>query len=357
MTETLARLEAKRQELLQALAALGDFRRGTISVNYRKCGKTNCTCTGVGHPGHGPQYLWNATIGGQSRARNLRLGPELEKVGREVDTYRAFVRLCTELVVVNEQICQRRPVRVVADVPALAQVKKKLRRRFARKWPAKLGCVFTQARLDERGRPVRDEASTTYVGAIEPAEAFGVRLYAEAVRRGVQRAALVTVLGDGAPWIWGIAAEHFPGATQIVDLYHAREHLGALGKLLYGPGSPAAKQWAAARCQQLDTGEIEAMVAVLRRLRPRERSVAEAVRKAIEYFQTHAERMRYARFRRHGLFVGSGVIEAGCTTIVGQRLKQSGMRWTVRGANAIIALRCADLSGRWEEFWEARAVG
>jgi hypothetical protein len=222
---------------------------------------------------------------------------------------------------------------------------------------AKLGCVFTQARLDERGRPVRDEGSTTYVGAIEPAEAFGGRLYAEAVRRGVQRAALVTVLGDGAPWIWGIAAEHFPGATQIVDLYHAREHLADLGKLLYGPGSPAAKTWAAARCKQLDAGEVEAMVAVLRRLRPPEEPIAEAARKAIEYFQTNAERMRYARFRRQGLFVGSGVIEAGCKTIVGQRLKQSGMRWTVRGANAIIALRCADLSGRWEEFWEARAVG
>jgi hypothetical protein len=99
------------------------------------------------------------------------------------------------------------------------------------------------------------------------------------------------------------------------------------------------------------------MVAVLRRLRPRAEAVAEAVRKAIDYFQTNAERMRYARFRRQGLFVGSGVVEAGCKTIVGHRLKQSGMRWTVRGANAIIALPCADLSGRWEEFWEARAVG
>ena len=222
---------------------------------------------------------------------------------------------------------------------------------------AKLGCVFTQTRLDAKGRPVRDEASTTYVGAIEPVEAFGIRLYAEAVRRGVQRAARVSVLGDGAPWIWGIAAEHFPGATQIVDLYHAREHLAELGKLLYGPASPAAKTWAAARCKQLDAGEVESMVAVLRRLRPREESVVEATRKAIEYFQTNAERMRYARFRHQGLFLGSGVIEAGCKTIVGQRLKQSGMRWTVRGANAIIALRCADLSGRWEQFWEARAVG
>ncbi len=222
---------------------------------------------------------------------------------------------------------------------------------------AKLGCVFTQARLDEKGRPVRDEDSTTYVGAIEPVEAFGRRLYAEAVRRGVTRAAQVIVLGDGAPWIWGLADEHFPGAIQIVDLYHAREHLAGLGKLLYGPGSAEAKGWTAARSEELDAGEVEQVVAALGRLRPRQTEGQEAVRKARGYFETNTERMRYAHFRGQGLFVGSGVVEAGCKTIIGLRLKQSGMRWTVRGANTIIALRCCDLSGRWEEFWETRSVG
>ena len=221
---------------------------------------------------------------------------------------------------------------------------------------AKLGCVFTQTHLDEKGRPLRDEASTTYVGAIETAEAFGPRLYAEAVRRGVQRAAQVIVLGDGAVWIWRIAEEHFPGAILIVDLYHAREHLADLGKSLYGPGSAEAKNWAAARCQTLDTGDVEGVVAALGRLRPRQAEGQEAVRKAMGYFETNANRMRYARFRSQGLFVGSGVVEAGCKTIIGLRLKQSGMRWTVKGANAIIALRCADLSGRREEFWEARSA-
>ena len=222
---------------------------------------------------------------------------------------------------------------------------------------AKLGCLFTQTRLDAKGRPVRDPDSTTYVGAIEPAEVFGPRLYAEAVRRGVQRAAQVIVMGDGAPWIWGLAAEHFPGAVQIVDLYHAREHLAELGKLLYSPGSPEASRWTATRSEALDAGEIEQLVMALGRLRPRHSDGEEAVRKARSYFETNTARMRYARFRRQGLFVGSGVVEAGCKTIIGFRLKQSGMRWTVRGANAIIALRCAELSGRWEEFWEARAVG
>lgn len=222
---------------------------------------------------------------------------------------------------------------------------------------AKLGCVFTQTRVDERGRPVRDQASTTYVGAIEPAVEFGWRIYGEATRRGLRRAAQVIVIGDGALWVWGIAAEHFPGATQIVDLYHAREHLIDLSKIVYGLGHNKAKQWSGERITQLDEGNVEAVLSSMRRLRPTAEKVKEELRKTVNYFESNIERMRYAEFRRQGLFVGSGVIEAGCKTIVGQRLKQSGMRWSLWGANAIIALRCAQLSGRWEEFWEMRAAG
>ena len=222
---------------------------------------------------------------------------------------------------------------------------------------AKLGCVFTQTELDDNQRPVRDENSTTYVGAIETAEAFGTRIYAEAIRRGVSRAAKVIVLGDGARWIWGIAEEHFYGAIQIVDLYHAREHLALIANLVYGTGAIKSKQWMEARREQLDAGDVEAVIASMRRLRPSPTKVQEEVRTAADYFHTNAERMRYADFRQQGLFVGSGVMEAGCKTICGQRLKLSGMHWTVRGANAIIALRCCQLSSRWEEFWEARALG
>jgi hypothetical protein len=221
---------------------------------------------------------------------------------------------------------------------------------------AKVGCVFTQTKQDGQGYPIRDEDSTTYVGAIETAEAFGLRLYAEAVRRGLRQAPKVVVLGDGGPWIWGIAALYFPCATEIVDLYHAREHLSNLGKVVYGPTAPQAKQWAAARSEQLDEGNVEGVITSMRRLRPRLPNIREEVRKAIEYFQTNQERMRYAKFRSQGLFVGSGVVEAGCKTVIGFRLKQSGMRWTVNHANAIIALRCCQLSGRWEEFWEQRSA-
>jgi Uncharacterised protein family (UPF0236) len=222
---------------------------------------------------------------------------------------------------------------------------------------AKLGCVFTQTAVDKKGRPVRDEAATTYVGAIEAAAEFGWRIYGEAERRGLRRAAQVIVIGDGAPWVWGIAAEHFPGAIEIVDLYHAREHLADLSKLVYGVASAKAKQWTTARLVQLDEGDVESLLLSLRRLRPTAAQTKEAVRQTIGYFEGNRQRMRYAQFRRQELFVGSGVIEAGCKTIVGRRLKQSGMRWSLRGANAIIALRCAQLSGRWEEFWEMRAAG
>lgn len=220
---------------------------------------------------------------------------------------------------------------------------------------AKLGCVFTQTRLDEKGRPQRDEGSTTYVGAIESAEEFGQRIFTEAIRRGCRRAEKMIVLGDGAPWIWNLADEHFPEAVQIVDLYHAREHLSEISKLLYGPGTPRAKAWAQARSAELDDGDIDRITFAIARLRPKTLAIQDETRKASGYFQTNANRMRYNRFRADGQFVGSGVIEAGCKTIIGRRLKQSGMRWTVSGANAIIALRCCDLSGRWESFWENRA--
>jgi hypothetical protein len=190
------------------------------------------------------------------------------------------------------------------------------------------------------GRPVRDEGSTTYVGAIESAEEFGRRIFTEAIRRGSQRAELIIILGDGAPWIWNLADEHFPGAIQIVDLYHAREHLNELAKILYGPGTPKAKAWAALRIVDLDAGEIDKLIGTMARLHPAAPAQRDALRRSIAYFQTNAPRMRYADFRRQGFFVGSGVIEAGCKTIAGRRLNQSGMRWTVRGANAIVALRC-----------------
>jgi len=222
----------------------------------------------------------------------------------------------------------------------------------ARTREAKLGCVFTQTRVDEEGYPIRDESSTSYVGAIESCEEFGRRLYAEAWQRGWARAEKKVVLGDGADWIWNQASLHFPEAIQILDLYHAREHMWSLGAKLYPNDSPAQKRWVMVRKVKLYQGKIERLVASLRS-QAAAHPLAEDIRTEANYFEAHKERIRYPKFRKQGLFVGSGVIEAGCKTVLG-RLKRSGMFWTVRGANAIIALRCCQLSGKFEEYWETR---
>ena len=219
----------------------------------------------------------------------------------------------------------------------------------------KLGCVFTQTTWDKKGYPIRAPASTTYTGAIESAEEFGRRLYGEAWKRGWSRALLQVVMGDGAEWIWNLATLHFPGALHIVDLYHARQHLWELARQLY-PHDPAKlKAWIKVHQKRLlDKGKIEKLVGVLRALPSRHPAVAEKIRTEADYFERNAERMRYPKFRRQHLFVGSGVIEAGCKTVVASRLKRSGMFWTVRGANAILALRCAYLNGGFEDYWESR---
>ena len=219
----------------------------------------------------------------------------------------------------------------------------------------KLGCVFTQTTTDRTGRPVRDEDSTTYVGAVETAEQFGLRLYTEAWRRGWSRAHTKVVIGDGAVWIWNLADQHFPGAIQIVDLYHARQHLWELAAKLFPAHEQDRKRWIARCLKQLDRGQIAALVKILHDLRPESAELASLIAHQADYFVRNADRMHYPAFRAQGLFVGSGVIEAGCKTVIGSRLKRSGMFWTIRGANAIIALRCCRLSHRFENYWESRS--
>ena len=219
---------------------------------------------------------------------------------------------------------------------------------------AKLGCVFTQTAVDKDGHPVRDELSTSYVGAIETAEKFGDRLYAEACKRGVEKAGKACVIGDGALWIWNLSDLHFPDATQIIDIFHAREHLWEIAKQIYGKDKEKIKTWVKKRIKELDKGEVEKVITALQASSPANEEIKEALQKQVGYFDKNKERMRYNRFKEQGLFIGSGVIEAGCRAVIGQRLKQSGMHWSVKNANDIIALRCCVLSNRWEDFWESR---
>jgi uncharacterized protein UPF0236 len=219
----------------------------------------------------------------------------------------------------------------------------------------KLGCVFTQTTWDQEGYPIRDLDSTTYTGAIESAEEFGRRIYAEAYGRGWSRALKRVVIGDGAEWIWNLVALHFSEAIQIVDLYHARQHVWEVARKLYPNDQGKQKAWMKIHQKRLlDRGKIKKLVGALRSIKSDNPEVMEKIRTEADYFERNAERMRYPKFRGQHLFVGSGVIEAGCKTVVAFPLKRSGMFWTVRGANAILALRCCHLNGKFEDYWEER---
>jgi hypothetical protein len=220
---------------------------------------------------------------------------------------------------------------------------------------AKLGCVFTQTKWDKEGYAIRDPDSTTYTGAIQNAEQFGKRLYLETWKRGWSRAQKKVVIGDGAEWIWNLAKEHFPGAIQIVDLFHARQHLWNLARLLYPNDTKRRNAWIGLHQKRwLDKGKIVKLVASLHSIQTTDADLANKIRNEADYFATNTARMNYPKFRKQHLFVGSGVIEAGCKTVIGHRLKQSGMFWTVKGANSILALRCSQLNGRFEDYWEGR---
>lgn len=225
----------------------------------------------------------------------------------------------------------------------------------------KLCTVWSAEGRDDEGNAVRDAGSVSYSAAIEsaatrdtdkpPAE-FVQRVIREATRRGFDRTTRRIVLGDGALWIWNLADEHLPGAIQIVDLYHVKGHVWKVAKAIYGAGSDLAEQWVRKRHDELDEGKIDDILAAL----TLHIEVNDAARKCFDYVDRNRHRMDYPAFRAQGLSVGSGVVEAGCKTAIGVRCKRAGMHWTVAGVDAIIALRCCTLSGRFEDFWERRAT-
>lgn len=237
-------------------------------------------------------------------------------------------------------------------VPAcLAGRKGKAEDGKARTREVKLAVCFTQSELDDNGHPIRDPGSSSYVATLEPAGHFGRLVEVEARRRGSDHAGRVVILGDGSPWIWNLADAHFPDATHIVDLYHAREHIHDLAKLIAPRLGSRYQSWVEQRVAQLDTGDIEGLCASVRALNLA-KPADTVIETALAYFETNAERMRYAVFRAAGHFVGSGAVESGCKAVIGQRLKLSGMRWSEHGAAGILALRCHEASGRWDQIWQ-----
>jgi hypothetical protein len=222
----------------------------------------------------------------------------------------------------------------------------------ARTREVKVGTIFTHRKPDQPGqRPERDYASTTYLADIVSANEFGSRLRAEAIRRGMAKAKVIVFLGDGAAWVWRLARLNFPTAICILDYYHACEHLTLLTEALYGEGSALAKKHYRRWRKALLKDKIAHIIAEAQTDLPADTQARQRAKKQIGYFERNQSRMLYQTFRQAGYFIGSGVVEAGCKTVVGQRLKLSGMLWSRKGASHLLAVRCALLSGWFDNFW------
>jgi hypothetical protein len=223
----------------------------------------------------------------------------------------------------------------------------------------KLCTIWSAESCGADERPERDAGSVTYSAAIESAATldtaavtseFTQRVLREATRRRFTEAERTVIIGDGAAWIWKIAQELFPRATQIVDRFHVKQHLSDLSKVVYGAQSRQAKSWADRRHQELDSGRFHDLLRAIRR----HADQYDEARQCFQYLRRNRDRMRYPQFEAEGLCSSSGVVEAGCKLAIGTRLKRAGMHWTASGANAIIALRCSRLSGRFQDYWERR---
>jgi len=266
-------------------------------------------------------------------------GSHGERLEREAEAQRRAL-FAGELAVVGEDAPQR--LYVTLDG---------LKTPFVDDWhETKIGSVYeAEAGPDGVDRPGR----TTHVcGAWEGPEQFGARLYQEAARRGVEGAQERIAIADGAPWTWKVVEEHFPGAVQILDFYHAVQRLHQVGRAVYGEGSARAGDWAEANRRRLWEGRVGDVLRSLRAVRPTTGEGREAVRLALGYFQVNRHRMHYPSYRARGYHIGSGVVEAACKTVAAARCKRSGMRWSKQGVQSVLNLRCLLLNGRWDQYWQ-----
>jgi len=218
---------------------------------------------------------------------------------------------------------------------------------------AYMGCVFTQHRVDEEGHPVRDWESTTYVSSLARIDEFGPCLRQEALRRGLGSVDQVVLLIDGASGLEHMGRDNFKEAVQIVDFYHAVEHAGSVLAALLGKDHPDYKARQTRWAKRLLKDKVEVLIKETRQACAGKPQAA-AVEKELGYFERNISRMQYGSFRAKGYFIGSGVVEAGCKTVIGGRCKHSGMFWSEPGAENILALRCIQSSRRLEEFWKHR---
>ncbi len=223
---------------------------------------------------------------------------------------------------------------------------------------AKLGCVFTQTSRDQEGKPLRDPASTSYTSTYQGCREIAVLLRQEALRRGLDRAKKVVYLGDGAAWVWENCRLTFPGAVEILDFYHASEHVGQLATAIHDNDPIQASTCATRWCHDMkQTSPATLLVEVHAQLDSHPEwsdSKREAIQQQTNYLESHSTRTQYGHYQAQGWFIGSGVIEAGCKTVVGRRLKQSGMFWSQTGAEDLLSLRCLVLGPHFDATWKAR---
>ena len=216
----------------------------------------------------------------------------------------------------------------------------------------KLGCIFTQTKPDEKGNPQRDPYSTSYVGKIENSQEFGDRIYRESLRRGLRKSRRIVCITDGAQYNKSIISQYFPNSIHIIDIYHSKEKIYNLSKILLKENDGELKKW----LKLLEKGSIDKMIIRIKENLPRSGLKRKGAISLLNYFEQNKKQMKYRKYKKQNLFVGSGVVEAGCKTVIGKRLKNSGMFWSKEGANAVIALRCVLYSGRFEEFWESKTA-
>ena len=228
----------------------------------------------------------------------------------------------------------------------------------ARTREAKLGCVFTQTTRDAEGKPLRDPGSTSYTGTYQGCREVAVLLRQEARRRGLDRAQQVVYIGDGAAWVWENCRLTFPGAIEILDFYHASEHVGQLSAAIHDNDPPQAAACRSRWCHEMKQSSpaplLDESHALLDSHPDWSETKREAIQLQINYLESHANRTEYGQYQANGWFIGSGVIEAGCKTVIGRRLKQSGMFWSQTGAEDILSLRCLVIGPHFDSTWKAR---
>ncbi len=253
--------------------------------------------------------------------------------------------------VIRGQVPHERPMGIAMDGGKL-QIRQEGWKEF------KAGTVFDIASRLERNpltqelEPQAHAVATSYVAVLGGPTRFGRVLWSEAVQRGFPQAGERIALGDGAPWIWNLTNEHFSGSRQVVDWYHAKEHLAKAGALLFGEGSVEAHRWVKRMETPLYQGRITYLVAELQEQAKTHRRVAEVLRKEAGYFETNARRMQYLETREDGFPIGSGMVESGIKQFR-TRFTGPGMRWSRTSAERLLPLRAAILSHRFEQVWQS----